>query len=67
MGERASHALTCNPACSPCRLEIEATGDPIYIQYLSRKVEAGTEFAFHRFKIHFGEPNAAAGDEFVFV
>ena len=64
---RVGNGVAGDPAGGPGGLEVEPAGDAVDVEEFAGEVEAGDEFAFHGFEIHFAEANAAAGDEFVFV
>ena len=48
-------------------MEVEAAGDAVDVERFAGEEEARDEAALHGFEIHFGERDAAAGDEFLFV
>lgn len=60
-------AFSYDEASGPGGLEIEATGDGIYIQNFTSEVEAGTELAFQGVGVDVLERDAAAGDELFLV
>ena len=48
-------------------MEVEATGDGIYIQNFTSEVEAGTELALQGVGVDALERDAAAGDELFLI
>src|SRR3954463_12359201 len=56
------HGTACDPSGCPGRLEIETARDAVDVQHFTREIEAGTDSAFHRFKIHFVQSNSTARD-----
>ncbi len=65
--QRQCHRISSNPACRPGCLKVEATGDPVDVEQLTREKKSGTNPALHGFEVHLAEPHAATCDEFLFV
>ena len=60
-------AFPCDEASGPGCLEIEATGDGVYIQNFTSEVEAGTELALQGVGVDTFEGYATTGDELFLV
>ena len=60
-------AFPCDEASGPGGLEVEATGDGIYVQNFTCEVEAGTELALQGVGVDAFEGYATTGDELFLV
>src|SRR6185295_14549838 len=61
------YCCSCDPACCPAVLEVEAACNAVDVEHLACKVEVGNEFALHCFEINFFAIYTAAGDKLVLV